>query len=102
MAAILTGPAPESLRAAMHIYRLASQILVVPDEAEISRVLEKWRLADAGGSATAESIALDDLSAAGEIFDRLKEIAAQARERLLAAGAKPMAVSIGRADQLSN
>jgi vacuolar-type H+-ATPase subunit E/Vma4 len=75
------------LGSAIQIYQLASQILVV-DEAEISRVLEKWRT-DAG-SIKAESIALADLSAAVEIFDRLKEIASQARERLIAAGAKPL------------
>lgn len=51
-------------------------------------MLEKWRT-DAG-SIKAESIALADLSAAVEIFDRLKEIASQARERLIAAGAKPL------------
>jgi hypothetical protein len=89
MAAILTGPAPEALRAAIQVYQLASQILVVGDDAEITRVLEKWR-ADAGSSIKTESIALADLSAAVEIFGRLKEIASQARERLIAAGAKPL------------
>jgi hypothetical protein len=82
-------PAPEALRAAIQVYQLAAQILVVSEDAAITRVLEKWR-GDASGSIKTESVALADLSAAVEIFDRLKEIASQARDRLIAAGAKPL------------
>jgi hypothetical protein len=85
----LKGHAQEALRAAIQVYQLARQILVVSDDAEITRVLEKWR-ADAGGSIKTEHLALADLSAAVDIFDRLKEITSQARERLIAAGAKPL------------
>jgi hypothetical protein len=89
MAAILTGPAPEALDAAMQIYRLAARILLISDEVEITKVIEKWR-ADEGGSVKWENVALADLSAAMKIFDRLKDIASQARERLIAAGATPL------------
>jgi hypothetical protein len=84
----LDGAALEALRSAILVSQLAGQILVVHDD-EIRRTLEKWRT-DAGGSIKAESIALADLSATVEIFGRLKEIAAQARERLIAAGATPL------------